>query len=167
MRKANELREYLTRHNEFLSTNPDRLHVFVDDGSVHCTGTGNLSHEYRYTLTIVVTDYAGQADTIMLPLLAWLRVKQPELLINPDRRANAIQFDVELLNHESADIEIKLPLTERVVVKPSGAGGALMAEHVDEPTDAELPADDEEITIVIPGAAPVTVTVPAWRHPNE
>ena len=98
----------------------------------------------------MVTDYAGQADTIMLPLLAWLRVKQPELLINPDRRANAIQFDVELLSHESADIEIKLPLTERVVVKPSGAGGALVAEHADEPADAELPAEDEEITIVIP-----------------
>jgi hypothetical protein len=167
MRKANELREYLTRHNRFLSENPDRLHVFVEQGSIVSTASRNLSHEYRFTLTIVVTDYAGPTDAIMLPLLAWIRIKQPELLANKDRRENAISFDVELLNHDTADVEIKLPLTERVVVRTSPDGGALVVEHVDEPADPETPTELEEMEITIPGTDPITVHVPAWPHPYE
>ncbi|CUK22181.1 P2 phage tail completion protein R (GpR) [Achromobacter sp. 2789STDY5608615] len=163
MRKANELREYLTRCNRYLAENPDRLHIFVDDGSIHCTASLNLSHEYRYTITIVVTDYAGVADALMLPLLAWLRIKQPELMANPERRANAIQFDVELLNHNAADVEIKLPLTERVVVRQL-PDGSMVAEHVDEPVDPELPEAAPDVTIAIPGVEPDTVTVPDWRQ---
>lgn len=166
MRKANELREYLTKCNSYLAENPDRLHIFVDDGSIHCTASLNLSHEYRYTITIVVTDYSGPADALMLPLLAWLRVKQPELMANPERRANAIQFDVELLNHNSADVEIKLPLTERVVVRQS-PDGTMVAEHVDEPANPELPEDAPDVTITIPGTPPSTVTVPDWRKPHD
>ena len=167
MRKATELREYLTRHNRFLSENPDRLHVFVEQGNIVCTGTRSLSHEYRFTLTIVVTDYAGPPDALMLPLLAWIRIKQPELLANPSRRDNAISFDVELLNHDSADVEIKIPLTERVIVRKAPEGQGMIAEHADEPQDPELPLDPETITIELPGSDPITVSVPAWPHPNE
>jgi len=167
VRKANELREYLTRHNRFLSENPDRLHVFVEQGSIHCTATRSLSHEYRFTLTIVVTDYAGPPDALMLPLLAWIRIKQPELLANPTRRENAISFDVELLNHDAADVEIKIPLTERVIVRKAPEGEGMIADHADEPLDPDLPLDSEEITIELPGTDPITISVPAWPHPYE
>lgn len=167
MRKANELREYLTRHNRFLSENPDRLHVFVEQGNILCTASRNLSHEYRFNLIIVVTDYAGSTDALMLPLLAWIRIKQPELLANKERRENAISFEVELLNHDTADVEIKLPLTERVVVRASPDGGSLTADHVDEPADPETPTELEEVVINIPGADPITIRVPAWPHPYE
>jgi hypothetical protein len=167
MRKANELREYLTRHNRFLNEYPDRLHVFVEQGSIHCTATRSLSHEYRFTLTIVVTDYAGPTDALMLPLLAWIRIKQPELLANPTRRENAISFDVELLDHNAADVEIKIPLTERVIVQSVPGGEGMIAIHEDEPVDEDLPLDAEEITVELPGFDPVTISVPAWPHPYE
>ncbi|AZY53261.1 phage tail protein [Bordetella avium] len=167
MRKATELREYLTRHNRFLSENPDRLHIFVEQGNIVCTGTRSLSHEYRFTLIIVVTDYAGPPDALMLPLLAWIRIKQPELLANPTRRDNAISFDVELLNHESADIEIKVPLTERVIVRKATEGEGMIAEHADEPRDSELPLGEETIMVELPGSNPITVSIPAWPQLNE
>lgn len=167
MRKANELREYLTRHNRFLNEYPDRLHVFVEQGNIHCTATRSLSHEYRFTLTIVVTDYAGPTDALMLPLLAWIRIKQPELLANPTRRENAISFDVELLDHNAADVEIKIPLTERVIVQSVPGGEGMIAIHEDEPVDEDLPLDAEEITVELPGFDPVTISVPAWPHPYE
>lgn len=167
MRKANDLREYLTRHNRFLRENPDRLHVFVDQGTIVSTASRNLSHEYRFTLTIVLTDYAGPTDAIMLPLLAWIRVKQPDLLANKERRENAISFEVELLNHDTADVEIKLPLTESVLVQASPNGGGLMVDHLDEPIDPEMPTELHEVDISIPGADPIRVSVPAWPHPYE
>lgn len=167
MRKAVELREYLTRHNRFLSENPDRLHVFVDQGNILSTASRSLSHEYRFTLTIVVTDYAGPTDALMLPLLAWIRINQPELLANKERRENAISFDVELLNHNTADVEIKLPLTERVIVRKAPDGAGMIAVHEDEPADPDMPIDAQEITVTIPGADPITISVPAWPHPYE
>lgn len=167
MRKAIELREYLSRHNCFLSENPDRLHVFVDQGNIHCTGTRSLSHEYRFTLTIVVTNYAGTPDAIMLPLLAWLRIKQPDILANKDRRENAISFDVELLDHDSADLEIKIPLTERVIVRDAPDGKGMIAIHADEPSEPDMPIDTEEVTVALPGFESVTISAPAWRHPYE
>ncbi|KNY05619.1 tail protein [Achromobacter piechaudii] len=167
MRKANELREYLTRHNRFLNEFPDRLHVFVEQGNIHCSATRSLSHEYRFTLTIVVTDYAGSTDALMLPLLAWIRVKQPELMANKDRRENGISFEVELLDNNAADVEIKIPLTERVIVQSAGDGNGMIAVHEDEPADEDLPLDAEEITVELPGFDPVTISVPAWPHPYE
>ncbi|TRM52860.1 phage tail protein [Achromobacter sp. LC458] len=167
MRKANELREYLTRHNRFLNEFPDRLHVFVEQGNIHCSATRSLSHEYRFTLTIVVTDYAGSTDALMLPLLAWIRVKQPELMANKDRRENGISFEVELLDNNAADVEIKIPLTERVIVQSARDGKGMVAVHEDEPADEDLPLDAEEITVELPGFDPVTISIPAWPHPYE
>lgn len=167
MRKAIELREYLTRHNHFLSENPDRLHVFVDQGNVLSTASRSLSHEYRFTLTIVVTEYAGTPDALMLPLLAWIRIKQPDLLANPARRDSAISFDVELLDHGAADLEIKIPLTEQVIVRKASEGEGMVAIHADEPLDPDMPLEAEEITVELPGYEPITISVPAWPHPHE
>jgi len=137
MLKPHTLRAYLSAHNAFLRVNPDRLQVFVERGRIVCTGTRNLSHEYRYTLTLLVTDYPDSEDTIMVPVLAWLRLNQPELFENPARWDEAFQFEVELLNHDTADIEIQLALTERVIVT-TDADGKLHAEHVAEPVHPDL-----------------------------
>ncbi|WP_043944206.1 phage tail protein, partial [Ralstonia solanacearum] len=37
------------------------------------TGARSLSFEYQYTLTLIVTDYPDSSDTIVVPVLAWLR----------------------------------------------------------------------------------------------
>lgn len=97
-----------------LKKNPESLHIFVENGNINATGTGlNLSFEYQFDLLILVTDFAGHADSLVVPLLTWCRDNQPEILMNPDRR-DGFKFKAEQLNNNTADVEITLKLTERV-----------------------------------------------------
>lgn len=115
-----------------LRNNPDRLLVFIDEGSIRSTSAASLSFEYSYTLQIVVTDYAEHADTIMVPVLAWVAVNQPELLANPERARDGIRFDADLLTHKTMDLSLRIALTERVVVTDN-PDGSRSAKHVGEP----------------------------------
>ena len=135
MMKATSLREALTAAVPHLAAHPDALHVFVDEGNVVGTGARTLGFEYRYTLTLIVTDYPHSADTIVVPVLAWLRTNQPDTFTNPDKREDAFKFEAEILNHTTVDISIKLKLTERVTVKVQDAG--YQVEHHPEPVNAE------------------------------
>ncbi len=115
-----------------LKRNPDRLLVFIDEGGIRCTSAASLSFEYTYTLNLVVTDYAQHADTLMVPVLAWVAKNQPELLANPERQRDGIRFEADLLNKQSMDLSIHITLTERVIVRTAPDGG-ITAEHVGEP----------------------------------
>ncbi|MEM4987653.1 phage tail protein [Collimonas sp. H4R21] len=80
----------------------------------------------------IITDYSGDADAIMVALLAWVEVHQRDLLDNADLRKTGIGFDVDFNNHQTIDLSIKLTLTERVVVK-RGNDGRLDVRHPAEP----------------------------------
>ena len=67
------------------------------------------------------TGYSGDADTIIVALIAWLKVHQLDLLANVETRKHGIAFEVDFSNHEKVDISIKLYLTERVAVKTGEA----------------------------------------------
>ena len=131
MMKATSLREALTVAVPYLAAHPDALHVFVDEGNVVGTGARSLGFEYRYTLTLIVTDYPDSADTVVVPVLAWLRTNQPDAFTNPDKREDAFKFEAEILTHDTVDISIKLQLTERVTVKVDANG--YQVEHHPEP----------------------------------
>lgn len=138
MIKPASLRDHLAAAIPELARDPDRLLVFIKDGSVVATYAPGLSFEYRYTLHMIVTDFAGHPDAIMVPLLEWLTRHQSELLANPDLRER-IAFDAELLANDKVDLEIKLPLTERVGVH-ARTGGGYDVEHYPEPElEAALP----------------------------
>lgn len=132
MIKPASLRAALEAALPDLKRNPDRLMVFVDEGSIRCTAAPSLSFEYTYTLQLVVTDYAEHADTIMVPVLAWIARHQPELMLNPDLGRDGMRFEADLLNHKSMDLAISLSLTERVVVADH-TDGSRTATHVPEP----------------------------------
>lgn len=140
MRKPAELRAVLTSAVPALAQNPDRLHVFVDQGRIVCTGTRSLSHEFRYTLNIVVQDYQGEEQAILLPILAWARRAQSDLFENPERQEQGIEIEVEILTHDTCDISIKLPLTERVIVREEDHTQRLVARYVAEPEHPDLPS---------------------------
>lgn len=140
MKKPVSLRAALTAAVPCLTRSPENLHLFVDEGRIVATGGKTLSFEYQYTLTLVAVDFADESDTIMVPVLAWLRVNQPELFFNPDWRRDGFRFEAEILNHSTVDLAIKLPLTERVTVKVEGAGYRI--EHHDEPVNE----DDDPVT---------------------
>jgi len=137
MYKPNSLRKHLTAANPDLQQNPDKLLVFADEGRAVACGTGSLSFEYRYKLNVIITDYSGEADALMVPLLAWIAVHQNDLLGNPELRKTGIGFEVDFNNHETIDLSMKLDLTERVVVK-RGDAGRLDVRHTAElqPTPA-------------------------------
>lgn len=140
MKKPESLREHLLGAVADLKNDPDRLLVFIDEGSVRSTLGHGLSFEYRYTLNVILTDFAGHPDAVFIPLLAWIRVNQSELLANQDKHKESIGFEADILDGGKVDLSIKLPLTERAIVKKHD-NGALEVTHPDEPQpDPFLPA---------------------------
>jgi hypothetical protein len=108
MYKPKSLRAHLTAVSPELRQNPDKLLVFADSGNTVATGTNSLSFEYRYKLNLIITDYSGEADAIMVPLLAWVALHQRDLLDNAELRKTGIGFDVDFNNHQTIDLSIKL-----------------------------------------------------------
>ena len=140
MYKPNSLKEHLIAANPDLRQNPDKLLIFADQGNVVATGTASLSYEYRYKLNIIITDYSGDPDAIMVPLLAWIALHQNDLLNNAELRRTGIGFDVDFNNHETIDLSLKLDLTERVIVKREG--GRLTIRHPPEAQPTPVYTDD-------------------------
>lgn len=132
MNKPSALRAHLLVAVPELHKNPDRLLVFIDNGTIRSTAAPGLSFEYSYTLNIILTDYAGHPDAVAIPLLAWLLVNQPELLTNLEKGKTAIAFEADVLDNSKVDLSLKLPLTERVIVKKQD-DGSLQVSHPNEP----------------------------------
>ncbi|MDC8757510.1 phage tail protein [Janthinobacterium fluminis] len=141
MYKPNSLRRHLAEAIPDLQRNPDRLHVFADEGNVVAAATASLSFEYRFKLNLIITDFAGDADAIMVALIAWLKAHQVDLMGNEEKRRTGISFEVDFNNHETVDISIKLDLTERVVVQ-RGEQGRLDVTHLAEPQMTPAYADE-------------------------
>lgn len=133
MIKPESLRAALVAAVPHLRRNPDRLLIFADEGSVAATFAPGLSFEWRYTLNLIVTDFAGHPDAIMVPLLAWVRDNQPELLANPARQGD-ITFEADIIDSDKLDLSIKLKLTERVGVHARADGSGVDVEHYHEPS---------------------------------
>lgn len=131
MKKPASLRAALAAALPELARDPDRLLVFIDAGSIRSTLAAGLSWEYAYTLNIILTDYAGHPDAVIVPILQWVRVNQSELLDNVDEREHGITFEADILDSGSVDMAIKLMLTERVAVREDGT--TLTLTHCDEP----------------------------------
>lgn len=132
MNKHESLRAHLLATVADLKHNPDRLLIFIDNGKVRCTAAESLSFEYSFDLQIILTDFAGHPDSVMLPILGWLSVNQSELLENLDKVKNGIQFEAEILDTSKVDLSLTLALTERVVVDKN-ADGKTTVKHANEP----------------------------------
>lgn len=134
MNKPESLRAHLLAAIPELKRNPDRLLVFIDNGSLRSTAAPGLSFEYSYTLNLILTDFAGHPDAVAIPLFAWVLLNQRELMENHEKGRDAIKFEADILDNSKVDLSITLPLTERVIVKQQ-ADGTL---HVDHPVEPQL-----------------------------
>ena len=132
MNKPESLRAHLLSTVAELKHNPDRLLIFIDNGKIRCTAAASLSFEYSFDLQVILTDFAGHPDTVMLPLLGWISVNQSELLENLNKSADGIQFEADLMDNSKVDLSLTLPLTERVVVENDASGGTTI-RHTSEP----------------------------------
>jgi len=114
-----------------VAENPDRLHLFVDSGQLVATSAASLSWEYRYTLNVVITDFTGDQNLLMAPVLLWLRGNQPDALQNSEAREKLFSFEVDILANDRCDISMDLKLTERVIATVED--GKARIEAVPEP----------------------------------
>lgn len=133
MQKPNDLKRVLLASVPALKHDPDRVLIFTDKGRIRCTAATSLSFEYAYELRLILTNFAGSPDSVMLPVLGWARQHQSELLANLDNAMQAIQFEAEIIDNDSVDLAITLPLTERVVVERQ-ANGTYNLTHAPEPS---------------------------------
>lgn len=139
MIKPQSLREHLSGALPQLQQNPEQLLIFVEGGKLVSGAAGNgrsLSFEYRYTLVMIFTDWSQHTNHIVVPLLQWLNEHQPDVLHSPEARERGVDFVAEYLNHQTADLEFKIPLTEAVAVELV-APGQLEATHLPEPNLSE------------------------------
>lgn len=132
MNKHENLRAHLLATVAELKHNPDRLLIFIDNGKVRCTAAHSLSFEYSFDLQIILTDFAGHPDSVILPILGWLSINQSELLENLDKVKTGIQFEAEIIDTSKVDFSLTLPLTERVIVGKDAEGNTTV-KHAGEP----------------------------------
>lgn len=137
MKKPESLRALLLATVPGLKEHPENLSMFIDKGRIAARLTGSLSFEYRYSVNVVVQDYAGDVDALFVPLLAWVADQQPDLLERDQQEP--FSFESEILDGDVADVSIDLELTERVKVTLTPGGPVVT--HLDEPSRADEFAD--------------------------
>ncbi|MFN3675414.1 MAG: phage tail protein [Sphingomonas pseudosanguinis] len=125
MKKIGSLRDLLVRAVPALAADPSKLAIFVDRGQI-IARAGNLSFEYRCSVNLVIEDYAGDQDAVIVPILAWIADNQPELLQRQDSQPFA--FESEWLAKDLHDLSITIELTERVKVER--VEGGVTTEHL-------------------------------------
>lgn len=129
MYKLDSLRAHLLAHVPGLQ--PDGLHTFAKDGHIQATAATGMGWVYHFTAEAILTDYAGHADLVVLPLLQWLRQHQPELFLSRELMAEALRFEVDVLNHQTYDLGFTLKLSERVTISTEAGTGQI--QHHGEP----------------------------------
>ena len=137
MLKPQQLRQVLTGSVPLLQRNPDSLNVFIDSGRIVSTLASSLSFEYQYRLNLVITDYAGDIDLLIVPMLEWLRLNEPDMMATKEKQQAGFTFKADVISDTTSDISIDLQLSERVIVKR--VGDALHVEHLGE----NPPPDDD------------------------
>lgn len=131
MLKPKLLRQALTNSLSLFQTNPERLKMFVDGGRIISTLAPSLSFENQYQLTLFIEDFPGDVDYLFVPILAWLRKHQPDIMATEEKRRSGFIHKVDVISDVLSDIRIDLQLTERVIVKE--VDGALHVDHAPEP----------------------------------
>jgi len=131
MNKPASLRAVLENALPELRDNPDRLLMFIEQGNL-AARPGSLSFSYSYTLSMVLIEFSGHPDTVMVPLLDWVQVNEPPLMQNADRLADGLKFEAEILSTSSWDLRLTIKLTERVSVQKQDDGSVSIA-HLPEP----------------------------------
>lgn len=129
MKKAELLRAALIASNQWCKANPEQFTVWVEKGHIEIQATGESSFMYLYPIQVLAMDFPGQLDDLMLPLLAWVWENQPDLLLNPDSNKK-IEFDADIVSDTIADILLKVPVWERVIVTIEN--GKPVAQHLAE-----------------------------------
>lgn len=140
MRKPNLLREILVRFAPYFKENPDLLEVYVTSGHIESTGTQSVSYLNDYEINVFAMDFAGDLRHLILAILTWAKLHQPDLLFNPDKRKAGIRYDADILDSEKIDVLFVIKATERVIV--TFDDNKIVFDHPLEPAFPNRPMPD-------------------------
>ncbi|MBB1200562.1 phage tail protein [Enterobacteriaceae bacterium 89] len=127
MLKPNSLRTALLNAVSQLAATPDNLLLSVASGTVAATLASSLSYEKHYPLTVRVSAFSGDINQLLVPVMAWLRDNQPDILTH---QQNGLSWMADSQG-EMQNISLTLLLTERTLV--TELEGQLHAEDLPEP----------------------------------
>lgn len=143
MKKPHLLREALTaaldgKHH--VRANPHLIDITVTDLNLLASGRPGAGFQYRYTLQIILMDFAGEAEEVTVPLMIWVERYQHELVASQDAATKGLVMTVKLLESGKSDILIDLQLTESLRFTPRTLenGGGYDVVFADEPLPMAL-----------------------------
>jgi len=125
MKKLLDLRRHLLAAVPALQASPERLLTFVEDGRVSFRRGTTYDHRYTYTARIIVTNYRGATDALMLPLLYWLSAHQPNASVD-----DTVTLEAEILDNDTVDLSLSVELDERVQARLDCDQGTIHAHHM-------------------------------------
>ena len=138
---------------------PQKLLMWVDQGALVSRGTGTLGFAYRYRLNIILIEYAGEPSVVMLAVINWLSVHQPERL-TPGQEAFSIEVD--LIDSKTVDLQLQIQLDENVSVSRREDGSFNM-QHLAEPD----PLFDDDLPLIASDGEPAPSTSPFTEIADE
>src|SRR3546814_14904567 len=101
--------------------------MWIDQGSIASPMTAAFHFAYSYQLNVLLIGYARKQIPLVIAMLHWLRVQQPDLL-TPNK--DAISFDVDFMDNATVDLQFKLQLTEQVQDRKSVVTGKSVSVRV-------------------------------------
>lgn len=120
MQKHDRLREAIVAAFPDLARDPHRLAIFIDKGRIAARAAPARGFEYRYTLSAIFEAFGGDLDCLMLTITDWLRIWQPDRLLNHTTGNEAFTFEADILDDRTADVHITLQIDEAVDVSADG-----------------------------------------------
>lgn len=131
MLKPNSLRNALAEAVPALHGNPDMLSMSMTNGNILATLADSLSFEKQYTLNLAVTGFSGDWNELLVPIVAWLRENQPDIMTTDEGQKRGFTFASEIGSDGSILFRISLLLTERTLVNE--VDSRLYAQDIGEP----------------------------------
>lgn len=132
MEKIRSLRAAIEAAIPDLARNPERLLLFVDKGKIASTSRVHASFEYRYEAEVLLVDFSDHLDKVVVACILWAQAHEPDIFQRWRETGEGISFEAELRNENDVDISLKMPLTERVIVRQQ-PDGSVYIEHAGEP----------------------------------
>ncbi len=111
MKKLNDLRKFLLDSVHELKQHPDKLQIWLDAGAIDANlAAPRLAYKYRYTAQVLVTEYNGNPNSLIIPILFFLKQNQTDAT-----EQNTLKFEAEIINHDCADVLFEIEFSEKIV----------------------------------------------------
>lgn len=139
MKKPALLRAALCAMMPELARDPDRLAMWVEKGRVR-SRLGSHGFAWEYDLTILISRYAGDPAVPFFVVTEWLRDQQPDILAPGGH--NGFAFEVDILDDQTVDLQMVVPLDECVAATAVSAGNWRL-----DPLPAPAPFDPDPLEL--------------------